>query len=44
MGRNEEANKEFAAERKKLASGLDKERKNLENDQIPNPELTRQPD
>jgi Flp pilus assembly protein TadD len=43
LGRSEEANAEFSAAQKILGSVLKKEVENPEEDRIPNPELTRQP-
>src|SRR6267154_2705354 len=43
LGRQKEARLEFAAAQKAMDSRLDKERGSLEEDRVPNPELTRQP-
>lgn len=44
LGREKEARAEFAAHQKALAASLNKERAALEENQVPNPELTRQPE
>jgi Flp pilus assembly protein TadD len=43
LGRQEEARVEFAAAQKGMDGRLNKERALLEDDRVPNPELTRQP-
>ena len=44
LGREKEARAEFAAHQKALATSLNKERAALEEGQVPNPELTREPE
>lgn len=44
LGREKEARAEFAAYQKELATSLNKERAAIEETQVPNPELTRQPE
>jgi len=43
LGRREEARVEFASAQKGMQGKLDKEREGQEEDRVPNPELTRQP-
>ncbi len=43
LGRREEARVEFAAAQKGMQGKLDKERESQEDDRVPNPELTREP-
>ena len=44
LGRQKEARVEFAAAQKAMDSELGKRRESLEDERIPNPELTRQPE
>ncbi len=43
LGRQKEARSEFAAAQKNMEGQLNKERQSQEDDRVPNPELTRQP-
>jgi predicted RNA polymerase sigma factor len=43
LGRNKEAQVEFAAAQKTLNSKLSKERNAMEEERVPNPELTKEP-
>jgi tetratricopeptide (TPR) repeat protein len=43
LGRRDEARVEFAAAQKGMQGKLDKERESQDDDRVPNPELTRQP-
>jgi tetratricopeptide (TPR) repeat protein len=43
LGRREEARVEFAAAQKGMQGKLDKERESQDDDRVPNPELTREP-
>jgi predicted negative regulator of RcsB-dependent stress response len=43
LGRQQEANTEFAASRNLLGSSLERERANFQKDQVPGPQLATQP-